>query len=79
MRVMQRVITCRYLDELIALLDEERETRACSRRPALASALDTLRKEAFHGGASDRTVGLIQAAEVVLALRERPVGSGALQ
>ena len=79
MRSVQRAVTCRYLDELIALLNEERETRGCARRPELAFSMRALRDEAFRGGASDRTVGLIHAAEVVLALHEMPMGSHALQ
>ena len=79
MRSEKRAITCRYLDELIILLDEERETRNCSQRLELASAMNTLRREAFRGGASEHTVSLIHAAEVFLALHRMPIGSGALQ
>jgi hypothetical protein len=79
MRNAQRVVTCRYLDELIALLDEERETRGSARRPELAFSMSVLRDEAYRGGASERTICLIRAAEVVLALHEMPAGSHALQ
>ena len=76
MRKAQQVITYRYLDDLILLLDEERETRDCAQRPELA-AMGSLRKEAFDGGATERTVGLIAAAEVMVALHALPVGPGA--
>ena len=79
MRTAQRAVTCRCLDDLIALLDEERETRDCIPRPELAFSMGVLRDEAFRGGASERTVGLIQAVEIVLALHERSIGSHALQ
>lgn len=76
MRKAQRAITCRFLDDLILLLDEERETRECTRRPELAAAMGTLRQEACDGGASERTVGLIEAAEVMVALHAMPIGPG---
>ena len=77
MRSSERDITRRFLDELIRLLDEERETRERPRRPELAAAIGNLRIAAFDNGASERTVGLIQAAEVMVALHAMPVGPGA--
>ena len=79
MRSLQRAVSCRYLDELILLLDEERETRDCPRRPELAFAMNILRQEAFYAGASERTVGLIHAAEVFIALHGMPIRSSVLQ
>jgi len=77
MQKSERDITSRFLDELILLLDEERETRECPLRPELAAAIGDLRIEACLVGASDRTVSLIQAAEVMVALHAMPTGPGA--
>lgn len=75
MRKAQRDITGRFLDELVFLLDEERETRGCPRRPELVAAMGELRAQAFEEGASRRTVALIQAAEVMIASHPVQVGS----
>jgi len=77
MRQAQRAITGRFLDELVFLLDEERETRGCSRRPELAAAVGELRVQAVDEGARRRTVDLIHAAKVMSALHAMPVGPGA--
>lgn len=74
MRQAQREITGRFSDERILLLDEERETRDCTRRPEPAAALGILRDEAVDGGASKRTVGLIQAAGTMVARQAMPIG-----
>ncbi len=75
MRKAQRNITGHFLDELVPLFDEERETRACPRRPELVAAMGELRVQAFEEGASRRTVDLIRAAEVMVASHPVQVGS----
>ena len=75
----ERTVSGRYLDDLITLLDEERNTRHRAQRTELELALMALRDQASSGGASQRTVGLITAVQVILALHAMPVGVGALQ
>ncbi|MCJ2131010.1 hypothetical protein [Methylobacterium sp. E-045] len=79
MEQAQRTASGRYLDELIALLDEERDTRHRAQRTELEIALIALRDKAASGGASERTVGLINTVQVMLALHAMPVGMGAMQ
>lgn len=79
MRRAERTASGRYLGDLIVLLDRERETRDGTQRAELEIALSLLRDRASRGGASERTVGLIRAVQVVLALHAMPAGSGALQ
>ncbi|APX85918.1 hypothetical protein BV511_15135 [Methylorubrum extorquens] len=75
----ERTVSGRYLDDLIALLDQERDTRRRAQRTELELALIALRDKASSGGASERTVGLIHTVQVMLALRAMPVCVGALQ
>jgi len=75
----ERTISARCLDDLIVLLDRERETRHLVQRTELEIALIVLRNKASNGGASQRTVSLIQAVQVMLALHAMPVGSGGVQ
>lgn len=75
----ERTATRRYLDDLISLLDREEETRGSAQRADLEIALAVLRDEAFRGGASERTVSLIQAVQVALAFQTMPRDADALQ
>lgn len=75
----ERTVSGRYLDDLIALLDEERDTRHRTQRTERELALIALRDKASSGGASERTVGLIHAVQVMLALHSMTVGVSALQ
>ncbi|MCJ2039772.1 hypothetical protein MKK64_00400 [Methylobacterium sp. E-025] len=79
MEKAQRTASGRYLDDLIALLDQERDTRHRAQRTELELALIALRDKASSGGASERTVGLIRAVQVMLALQAMPIGVDALQ
>ncbi|MCJ2079721.1 hypothetical protein [Methylobacterium sp. J-090] len=79
MELAERTVSGRYLDDLIALLDKERDTRHRAQRTELELALIALRDKASSGGASERTVGLICAVQVMLALHAMPVGVGPLQ
>lgn len=79
MEKAQRTVSGRYLDDLIALLDQERDTRHRAQRTELELSLIALRDKASSGRASKRTVDLICAVQVMLALQAMPVGVGALQ
>ncbi|MCJ2107340.1 hypothetical protein MKK70_18510 [Methylobacterium sp. E-041] len=78
MRQAESTASARYLGDLIAILDQERATRDVIELVKLEIALSTLRDRASRGGASERTVDLIQAVQIVLAFRAMPLGAGVL-
>lgn len=65
---------CPFLDELIALLDEEADTRDCRRRPELIGAMRDLERQAVLGGASALTVSMIHASKTMLQVNDLMVG-----
>ena len=65
-----RKSSCRYLDELIELLDEEADTRDCRHRPQLIRAMRDLELQACLAGASALTVSMIHASQMMILVGE---------
>lgn len=61
---------CPYLNELIALLDEEADTRDCHSRPELVRAMRDLEIQASLAGASALTLSMIHVSKVMLQAGE---------
>ncbi len=63
-----------FLDELIARLDEEADTRDRRSRPELLGAMRDLERQAVMAGASALTVSMIHASKTMLQVEDLMVG-----